>query len=89
MPDKNFLETYPLYKKLTFEVPERMVEIPKPKISFICDVCSSMQTYVMMNEYFAEFQEIRIEDTPSVQSLTLLTYFCGFHPACRVRGVLG
>ncbi len=25
----------------------------------------------------------------SVQSLTLLTYFRGFHPACRVRGVLG
>ncbi len=29
------------------------------------------------------------DELPSVQSLTLLTYFRGFHPACRVRGVLG
>lgn len=52
MPDKRFLEEYPLYKKFEIKIPKIMNDIPNPSINFHCDVCDSSQTYVMGNDYY-------------------------------------
>jgi hypothetical protein len=55
LPDKKFLENFPLYKVMRKQVSERIDQIPKPPISFYCDTCGSIQTYIMVNEYWNEF----------------------------------
>jgi tetratricopeptide (TPR) repeat protein len=54
MPDKTFLEDYPLLKK--FDIARGYFEqdfqsLPKPAINMHCAVCKSIQTYNMENEY--------------------------------------
>lgn len=52
MPDKLFLETYPLYRKFRIdELPEYVGYWPKANINMSCPICKSDQTFVMTNEY--------------------------------------
>lgn len=51
MPDKNFLESYPLYRKLGCEVPNYFHLFGKPRLNFVCETCDSLQTFGMTNEY--------------------------------------
>jgi hypothetical protein len=53
MPNKEFLETYPLYKKFRtyFTGPTSLCMLPKPAINMFCNNCNSVQTYNMINEY--------------------------------------
>ncbi len=47
MPDKEFLEKYPLYRKFKFQLPGGLHDLPKAMLNFHCDKCKSTQTYVM------------------------------------------
>ena len=51
MPDKEFLEKYPLYRKFDFKVPEYSSDIPKPRIYLYCPICKLNQTFYMSNNY--------------------------------------
>ncbi|MEK7072287.1 MAG: hypothetical protein AAB969_01835, partial [Patescibacteria group bacterium] len=53
MPNKEFLETYPLYKefKTTWNTHVSITLIEKPAIHLHCDVCDSCQTFNMVNQY--------------------------------------
>ncbi len=56
MPDKEFLEQYPLYRKLWVEnLPHNTDQIPKVPIKMNCPTCKSEQTFVMTNEYYENF----------------------------------
>jgi hypothetical protein len=60
MPNKEFLENYPLYKKFRsqwdregFEsLQKTYTNLPQPAIHMHCDVCESEQTFNMVNEYY-------------------------------------
>ncbi len=53
MPDKDFLEQYPLYRKFWIEtMPNTADKIPKVSIKMNCPTCKSDQTFVMANEYY-------------------------------------
>lgn len=83
MPDKNFLESYPLYKKhntgwkdTTYSL-VRINQIPKPAIHMHCEVCCSDQTFNMVNEYY----EIGgVVDCPISGMIVRAEYICS---ACR------
>jgi hypothetical protein len=52
MPDKLFLESYPLYRKLSFDVPALANGLLKVRINMACKQCQSNQTFEMINEYW-------------------------------------
>lgn len=60
MPNKEFLEEYPLYKKfktswefiLKYDRGPVQQSVPKPAIHMYCSECGSEQTFNMENEYF-------------------------------------
>ncbi|NYT33911.1 hypothetical protein [Rhizobium sp. WYCCWR 11128] len=51
MPDKVFLETYPLYRPLSIKVPKTMDLLAKPSIKMKCEICRNDQTFLMISEY--------------------------------------
>lgn len=51
MPNKDFLENYPLYRKFTIGLPPYLYQVPKPAIHMSCGVCKSHQTFNMINKY--------------------------------------
>jgi len=51
MPNKEFLETYPLYRKFRCEVPTGLLDVPVPTINLYCRICKSEQTYQMVYDY--------------------------------------
>lgn len=69
MPNKKFLETYPLYRKINFDLQKPyfysggygsshsgtlISDIPKPAINMNCPVCDSAQTFNMINEFYVQ-----------------------------------
>ncbi|MDO8476835.1 MAG: hypothetical protein Q7W02_11730 [Candidatus Rokubacteria bacterium] len=51
MPDKTFLEQYPLYRRFRVErMPNNADDLPKPAINMACPKCASHQTFLMTNE---------------------------------------
>jgi len=52
MPEKEFLEKYPLYKSMAYDAPKTIDKINRPPISFFCPACKSVQTYIMSNNYW-------------------------------------
>ncbi len=72
MPNKEFLEKYPLYKKFKTDwcnenfthLCMRLGTLPKPAIHIYCKNCKSGQTFNVMNEYYESdyfLSEINIE----------------------------
>lgn len=53
MPDKEFLESYQLYKKLLLvdNPPQTLDKYPDPPIKMYCDTCKSYQTFNKTNRY--------------------------------------
>lgn len=63
MPNKKFLEQYPLYRKVDFDISKPFFhnygghsgtligELPKPSINMSCPICTSTQTFNMINDY--------------------------------------
>lgn len=54
MPNKDFLETYPLYRKLRtdWSIGKPFRHIPKPAVHMYCNKCRSDQTFNMVNQYY-------------------------------------
>src|SRR5580700_6489148 len=52
MPDKVFLETYPLYRKFERNVALMLQNVPKAAIKMECRNCSSAQTFTMLGNYW-------------------------------------
>lgn len=51
MPNKEFLETYPLYRKFSSpNLPERIQGFPKVQLNMSCSICKSNQTFVKTND---------------------------------------
>jgi RNase P subunit RPR2 len=55
MPSRRFLETFPLYRKLSIEIPTMMHQLGKPAIHMTCRACSSEQTFNMIGNYYDGF----------------------------------
>jgi uncharacterized protein YjaG (DUF416 family) len=56
MPEKEFLENYPLYKKCyVTNIPPTMDLIPEPAILLYCANCKEKQTFNMVNNYWDGF----------------------------------
>lgn len=53
MPNKEFVEEYPLYRKYKVDnMPSTLDKFPKVQINMSCPICKSNQTFSMRNEYF-------------------------------------
>lgn len=51
MPDKNFLEFYPLYRRFRpASIPAEMFRIPETRINIPCPICKSLQTFTLRNK---------------------------------------
>jgi hypothetical protein len=51
MPDKNFLEIYPLYRRFRpASIPAEMFRIPVTRINIPCPICKSLQTFTLRNK---------------------------------------
>ena len=65
MPNKEFLEKYPLYKKFKTKLIYyhnihggfSSTDVPKPAVHMYCKICGSDQTYNMVNEYYENTKE--------------------------------
>jgi hypothetical protein len=55
MPNKEFLENYPLYRKFKMDFPDDLSLLPKPAIHMPCLLCGSEQTFNAHN-YIGLFQ---------------------------------
>jgi uncharacterized protein YutE (UPF0331/DUF86 family) len=55
MPNKKFLEEYPLYRKFKLDYPNKADELPKVPIHMYCNICKSEQTFNMISEYHDRF----------------------------------
>jgi len=51
MLNKQFIETYPLYKKFPLDRHYTVQDLNKIPINLFCDACQSSQTFVMVNEF--------------------------------------
>lgn len=87
MPNKKFLEEYPLYRKFDFTIEKPVFyhmgghtgtilsELPKPAINMECPVCKSIQTFNMINEYY-DSSELKKSTNSPVFITFQLNYFC-------------
>lgn len=65
MPDKAFLEQYPLYRRLQKKFYGTLDNLDRVSISMPCQVCSSKQTFLMQNAYYEGYKvaNVTIEGT--------------------------
>lgn len=56
MPSAEFLETYPLYRRFKFSVPETLDSLKKVQINMHCQKCGDTRTFAMVNEYWQGFE---------------------------------
>jgi len=77
MPNKEFLETYPLYRKFKCDtLPESLAILNKVKINMFCPTCSSNQTYVMKNDYWELLGYMNVESHNQIVRLEYLCTHC-------------
>lgn len=79
MPNKEFLEKYPLYREFKIKCEneyfdEFLSKLPKPAINIFCKVCNSNQTFNMMNDYY-ELEEYD-KDAKAVGTVVRAYYEC-------------
>lgn len=74
MPNKEFLETYSLYRKFKFQSLNRNLDAwPKIRINMACLKCASSQTFIMINEYYETLSHINY---PYENLVLRLAYVC-------------
>lgn len=78
MPNKDFLENYPLYRKFKTEVPKTLREIDKVAVNMFCPNCKSNETFTMTNDYEDTF---RHSNYPSKNEKITLIYYCS---SCQI-----
>jgi len=88
MPNKEFLEKYPLYKEFkikcednSYYCNELLRQLPKPAINMFCEVCNSDQTFNMMNDYY-ELEE-KGRNAYAAETVVRAHYQCS---SCRKSG---
>lgn len=73
MPNREFLETYPLYRKCRMAIPATLNQVKKPPIHMECHLCSSAQTFNMEGNYYDWFPH---RESPTRGALVLVVYVC-------------
>lgn len=73
MPNQEFLETYPLYRKFAMRVPITLDQLPKPRLKMGCDKCHTEQTFVMITEHWTGKSH---SNFPIEGVLTQIEYVC-------------
>lgn len=74
MPNKEFLESYPLYRKFKVnDFPSTTDNIAKVNIKMFCTVCKSSQTFFMSNNYW---DGLGYRNTPVYDAALQLKYTC-------------
>ncbi len=74
MPSKEFLESYPLYRKFKVDrLPSQMNSFPKVQINMGCPTCKSNQTFVMTNDLYENCQ---YSNYPSAGVAFRMVYMC-------------
>lgn len=76
MPNKQFLETYPLYRKFQAEVRPTLDLVPSPAINGICEVCKSLQTFCQTNTWHELFQYSNTSANGKVVRAEYLCHSC-------------
>jgi hypothetical protein len=71
MPNREFLERYPLYRKFTINLPGASKPIEAPSIHMYCPVCKSDQTF---NLYGGKYTSPFIDVPP--EGVDAITYCC-------------
>jgi len=57
MPNKEFLEEYPLYRKFKVTaLPKTNDELTKVRLKMACPTCQADQTYAMTNEFWENYK---------------------------------
>lgn len=56
MPDIEFLEKYPLYRKFTCNLPESLSEFNKVNITMYCPNCKETRTFRFLNHYLHAYE---------------------------------
>jgi hypothetical protein len=73
MPNPEFLESYPLYKKFEVLAPATLDRFQKPSIKLFCSICKSKQTFSMINEWFSFYSH---SNFPAAGLVILIAYEC-------------
>lgn len=73
MPNKEFLEDYPLLRKYKMEVPSYLNGLSKSAIKMYCKFCQSDQTYNMHNEFWEDY---RVVNNSSKGEVVRAMYVC-------------
>ena len=73
MPNAEFLEKYPLYRKYNCNVPNSTDLIQKPSIKMQCEKCNSDQTFLMENQYY---ELTNVTNSPTAGMVFWLRYQC-------------
>jgi hypothetical protein len=56
VPNKEFIEQYPLYRKFhVLRMPAELGSLPEVRINMICTKCASSQTFELTNKYYERF----------------------------------
>jgi hypothetical protein len=77
MPDRDFIENYPLFRKFKYDVPSSLDELKKPAIHMYCNYCKSDQTFNMSNEYFEYYPRVTgYPSYPSGGRVVRAVYLC-------------
>ena len=78
LPNAEFLETYPLYKPYKFNFVEIYVpnHLEKVKINMECDVCNSVRTFIMRNEFNHFYTDNYDKDLQGNILVLRLKYLC-------------
>ena len=92
MPDKKFLESYPLYRSHPISGNVELEDLPMPTINMHCRTCESTQTFQMANVYWEGVTgdvATRPRRMPAAGEVCRLTYLCvgcaDFHHYFMVR----
>lgn len=75
MPDRELLESYPLYKEKNVDLPDTgPYGWPAPPINVFCAACDSNQTHVMTNDY--NQTDFRDPGARTISQVVRLAYRC-------------
>ena len=75
MPNREFLENYPLYRKFSTKLPSVLHKLPIVAINMECTECGSSQTFNMKGAY----HEGSLSPVPATGGAVLqVVYFCKF-----------
>jgi len=73
MPNRQFLEEYPLYRKLRIQLPNYLRDLPQVAINMRCESENSNETFTMLRGYFHPSLG---SEQPCIGATREVEYFC-------------